>query len=56
MRGIEQRIRFKDPALGQAKSGGAQQTAARGGIRQRQLDLDFAWTTRMRYNFLPKIA
>jgi hypothetical protein len=55
-RGIEEGIGLEDAAFGYAESGGAQQAAARAGVRQRQLDLDFArraWTS---YSFLPIMA
>ena len=55
-RGIEERIRLEDPALGYAEPSGAQETAARIGIRQRQLDLDLARRLGTSYSFLPTIA
>ena len=55
-RGVEEGIGLEDAAFGYAETGGAQQAAARAGVRQRQLDLDFARGTGMRYSFLPMIA
>jgi hypothetical protein len=55
-RGVEESVRLEDPRFGYAEPGGAQQTAARSGVRERQLDLDLARVTRTAYSFLPMIA
>jgi len=55
-RGIEESIGLKDAAFGYAETGGAQQAAARAGVRQSQLDLDFARGTGESYSFLPIMA
>jgi hypothetical protein len=54
--GIEKCIGLEHPALGYTEPRGAQQTPARGGVRQRQLDLNFARGVSASYNFLPTIA
>jgi hypothetical protein len=53
---IEKSVGFKDTALGDAESGSAEQTAARGGILDGQFNFDFARTGGGAYNFLPMMA